>query len=40
MQKVQGRPVARTQPVQQLVEARWLVAADLLEAEPLGRGLL
>src|SRR5215218_4507623 len=40
VQEVHGRPVARPQPVQQLVEARWLVASDLLEAEPLSRGLL
>jgi hypothetical protein len=40
VQEVQGRPVARPQPVQQGVEARRLVASDLLEAELGGRGRL
>ena len=40
VQEMQGRPVAGPEPVQEVVEARELVAPGLLEAEVRGRGLL
>src|SRR5215203_3475503 len=36
---MQGRPIAGPEPVQEVVEARELVAPGLLEAEVRGRGL-
>jgi hypothetical protein len=40
VQEMQGRPIAGPEPVQEVVEARDLVAPGLLEAEVRGRGLL